>query len=152
MRLPGVDIPDEGGSQVTDLTELTTLQVMSHVILPVLKENGHPRPHRWAAYKDVLGVAARRDQWQFPSEGCHCLHELRCAQPLGDLRHWEGLLELPVLGALLDCSEYLSRELLGLSAKCQQALNSLVVRGEGAADNRSMPSDVGWGVLHYFLL
>ena len=122
------------------------------MILPVLKENSHPRPHCWAAYTDVLEVGTCGDQRQFPSQGCHCLHELGHAQPLGDLRHWEGLLELPVLGAPLNCSKYLSHKLLGLSAKCRQALNSLMVRGEGSADNCSTPSDVGWGILHYFLL
>ena len=132
MRQPQVDILDEGGSQVNDLTESTTVQVTSHVILTVLKENGHPR--------------------QFPSQGCHCLHKLQRTQPLWDQRHQEGLLQLPVLGAPLDCSEYLSRVLLGLSTERQQALNSLLVRGEGAADDRSMPSDVGLGIIHYFLL
>ena len=122
------------------------------MILPVLKENGHPRPYCRATYTDVLEVAARGHQLQFPSQGRHCLHKSWHAQPLGDQGHRERLLELPVLGAPLNCSENLSCILLGLPAKCQQALNSLVVRGEGAADDCSMPSDVGLGVIHYFLL
>ena len=103
-------------------------------------------------YVDVLEVAAHGHEWQLPSERGRGLCKLRCSEPSGDYRHWEGLLELPMLGAPLNGSEHLHCKLLGLVTECRQTLNSLMVRAESAENNGSMPSDVRLGNLYDFVL
>ena len=122
------------------------------MILPILEKDGHPGPYRRTTHVDVLKVAARGHEWQLSSKRCCGLCELRHSEPPGDYRYWEGLLEHPMLGAPLNGSEYLCCKLLGLVAERRQALNSLVVRAEGAAENGSTPSDVRLGIPYYFVL
>ena len=132
--------------------EMTSIQVVSCMVLPILEEHGHPGSHHWATHTNVLKVGARGNQWQFPSYRHHCLREFGCVKPFGHERHQEGLLKLPVLGAPFNRGQYLGCKLLSLLTKCRQAFDSLVIRGEGAADGHGMPSDVALGVLHHFLL
>ena len=94
------------------------------MILPILEKDGHPGPHRRTAHADVLEVATHGHEWQLPFKRSRGLCELRCLEPSGDYRHWEGLLELPMLGAPLNGSEHLCCKLLGLVAKHRQTLNS----------------------------
>ena len=122
------------------------------MVLPKLEEHGHPGPHYWATHMDVLEMGAHGNQWQFPSLRRHCLHEFGHAKPSGHQGHREGLLKLPVLGAPFNRGQYLSCELLSLLTKHRQALDSPVIRGEGAADGRGTPSGVVLGVLHHLLL
>ena len=70
---PHINVPDEGVGQLARLTEAALIQMVSHVILPKLQEHGHPGPHHWAAHANIFLVGARRDQWQFPLHGHHCL-------------------------------------------------------------------------------
>ena len=58
MWEPRVNIWDQGGSQITGLTETTSVQVASHMVLPKLEEHGHPGPHCWAMHMNVLKVGA----------------------------------------------------------------------------------------------
>ena len=141
-----------GGCQIIGLMEMTSVQVVSRMVLPILEEHGHPGPHCWAMHTNVLEVGACGNQWQFPSYRHHCLHEFGRAKPSGHQRHREGLLKLPVLGAPFNHGQYLGRELLGLPTKCQQAFDSFVIRGKGAADGHGTPSDVALGMLHHLLL
>ena len=108
------------------------------MILPILEEDGHPGPHRRTMHADVLEVAARGHEWRLSSERGHSL----CSEPSGNHRHWEGLLELPMLGAPFNNSEHLRRKFLCLVAERQQTLNSFMVRAESVENNGSMPSDV----------
>ena len=88
------------------------------MILPILKKDGHPGPHRQAMHADVIEVAAHGHEWQLPSKQSCGLCELRRSEPSGEYRHWEGLLELPMLGAPLNSSKHLHCKLLGLVAEC----------------------------------
>ena len=112
------------------------------MILPILEKDGHLGPHCRTTHVDVLEVAARGHEWQLPSKWSRGLRELRCSEPFGDYRHWEGLLELPMLGALLNGSEHLCCKFLGLVTERQQTLNSLMVGAESVENNGSTPSDV----------
>ena len=112
------------------------------MVLPILEKDGHPGPHRRTMHVDVLEVAACGHEWQLPSKRSHGLCGLRCLEPSGDYRHWEGLLELPMLGVPLNGSEHLCCKFLGLVTECRQTLNSLMVRAESAETNGSTPSDV----------
>ena len=77
-----------------------------------------------------------------PPKRSRGLCELRHSEPSGNYRHWEGLLELPMLGAPLNGGEDLRCKFLGLVTKRRQTLNSLLVGAESAENNGSMPSDV----------
>ena len=68
------------------------------MVLPILEEDGHPGPHRRTTHTDVLEMAAHGHEWQLSSERGRSLCELRRSEPSGNHRHWEGLLELPMLG------------------------------------------------------
>ena len=114
----------------------------SHLVLPILEKDGHPGPHRWTTHVDVLEVAARGHEWQLPSKRSRGLCELRHSEPLGNYRHWEGLPELPMLGAPLNGGEHLHCKFLGLVTECRQTLNSLMVGAESAENNSRTPSDV----------
>ena len=122
------------------------------MVLPILEEHGHPSPHCWAMHTDVLEVGACGNQWQFSSYRHRCLHEFGRAKPSGHQRHWEGLLKLPVLGAPFNHGLYLCCKLLSLVTKYQQALDSLVIQGEGVADGHGTPPDEVLNVLHHLLL
>ena len=112
------------------------------MILPILEEDGHPGPHHRTTHVDVLDVAACRHEWQLSSERGCSLCELGRSEPSGDHGHREGLLELPMLGAPFNDSEYLCCKLLCLVAEHQQTLNSFMVGAESAENNGGMPSDV----------
>ena len=112
------------------------------MILPILEEDGHPGPHRWTTHADILKMAAHGHEWQLSSEQGHSLRELRRSEPSGNHRHWEGLLELPMLGAPFNNSEHLRCKFLCLVAERRQTLNSFMVGAESAEDNGSTPSDV----------
>ena len=112
------------------------------MILPILEKDGHPGPHCQTTHGDVFKVATHGHEWQLPSKRSCCLCELRHSEPFGDYRHWEGLLELPMLGAPLNGSQHLRCKFLGLVAECRQTLNSLMVGAESAENNGSTPSDV----------
>ena len=115
----------------------TPVQVRSHVILPILQEDGHLGPHCRTTHADVLEVTSRGHEWQLASERGRGLCKLRHLEPSGDYRHREGLLELPVLGAPLDGSEHLHCKLLSLVTECRQTLDSLMVGAKSAEDNGS---------------
>ena len=112
------------------------------MILPILEEDSHPGPHRRTTHADVLEVAARGHEWQLSSERGRSLCELRHSEPSGDHRHWEGLLELPMLGAPFNNSEHLRCKFLCLVAERRQTLNSFIGGAESVENNGSMPSDV----------
>ena len=97
------------------------------MVLPILEKDGHSGPHRRTTHADVLEVATRGYEWQLPPKRSRGLCELRRSEPSGDYRHWEGLLELPMLGAPLNGSEHLRCKFLGLVAERRQTLNSLMV-------------------------
>ena len=110
--------------------------------MPILEKDDHPGPHHWTTHADVLEVAARGHEWHLASKRSRGLRELRRSEPFGDYRHWEGLLELPMMGAPLNGSKHLRCNFLGLVTECRQTLNSLMVGAESAENNGSTPSDV----------
>ena len=67
-------------------------------------------------------------------------------------RHWEGLLEFPVLGPPFNCGQHLLSILQGILAKCHQAFDRLVVASKGAGDVLGMPLDVALGPLNHLFL
>ena len=87
------------------------------MILPILEEDGHPGPHRRTTHVDVLDVAAHRHEWQLSSERGHSLCGLGRSEPSGDHGHWEGFLELLMLGAPFNDSKHLRCKLLCLVAE-----------------------------------
>ena len=122
------------------------------MILPILEEDGHPGPHRRTTHVDILDVAARGHERQLPSERGRSLCELGHSEPSGDHRHWESLMELPMLGAPFNDSEHLRCKLLWLVTERRQILDSFMVGAESAEDDGGMPSDVGLGVLYNLVL
>ena len=149
---PRVDVSDEGGRQVTDVAETTPIQMGSHVVLPILEQDGHPGPYRQAAYPDVLEMTGCRHKRQLPPQRSRGLCEHWRLKPSGNHRNRERLLELPVLSSPFNDGKYLRCEFLGLVTERRQALNSLVVGAQSAVDYGCMPSDVRLGILYHFLL
>ena len=73
-------------------------------------------------------------------------------EPSGHQRHWEGLLEFPVLSAPLNCGQHLHSILQGILAKHHQTFGCLAVGSESANDELGMPLDVAVGPLDHLLL
>ena len=61
MGQPRVDVMDEGIWQVTGLPEVPPVQLSGHVVLPILQEDGYPRPKCRAVDTNVLKVGTRGD-------------------------------------------------------------------------------------------
>ena len=93
----------------------------SHVILPILEEDGHPGPHHRTTHADVLEVAAHG---QLSSERGRSLFKLRRSEPSGNHRHWEGLLELPMLGAPFNNCEHLAANFCAWSPNADRHLTA----------------------------
>ena len=153
VRKPLVDVPDDGGHQVTDAAGRIGSHIDKESCGPANIGGGRPSgPHCWTTRSDVLDVAARRHEQQLSSERGHSLCELGCSEPSGDHGHREGLLELPMLGAPFNDSEHLRCKLLCLVAERRQTLDSFMVGAESVENNGGTPSDVWLGILYDLVL
>ena len=102
---PGINVPYQHPGEFTGLPNLATVEGFRDMVLPILKQYGHPHLQGRAPDTDVPHVNCWGREQQLPTER-HCsLHHFRCAQPLGYGQHREWFLHLPVLCAPFNGSQ-----------------------------------------------